>query len=376
MRAIIAAGGTAGHINPALAIGQEIMANEPDSKLLFVGYEKNMEKTLVEKAGFDFYSIEMHSFVRSFRPDYVLWNIKTFFVTLSAERKTKKLLKAFKPDIVIGCGGFISGPVVRTAAKMHIKTAIHEQNAFPGLSNKLVAKQVDCIMAALPQAVEKLGYPEKTVVTGNPVRREILEQNREAARRDLGVGKRICILAFGGSLGAGPINDAVAGLIEWIKDKEDFYLIHGTGKRAYEAFCAGLKEKGINYEAMENLDLRPYISDMPRCLAAADLVVSRSGAITISELAASGRASILIPAPNVTENHQYYNAMSLVNAGAASLLEQKDLSAKTLVDRVVELTSDRNRLDMMGISARNTCVKDSQKIIYRAVSSLVKGEKA
>ena len=351
MKVLIAAGGTAGHINPALAIAAYLKERRPDTEIAFAGRREGMEYGLVSRQGYPFYHIEVQGIQRSLTPHNIVRNVKALWYLSSSGRKSRRILRDFAPDLVIGTGGYVSGPVVLSAAKQGIRTAIHEQNAFPGVTNKILAKQVDLVFAAMPDAVEKLGVPHKTIITGNPVRPEILRADRQAARAKLGVREgQICLLSFGGSLGARTINQVVAQLAEWqIREKKDFLQIHATGSYGVELFHKLCEEKGILGDP--HLVVKEYIDDMAGCLAAADLVISRSGAITISELAAAGKASILIPSPNVAENHQYYNALELSRPGAAVLIEEKDLTGQKLIDTVEALTRDPETLSLMDAAA-------------------------
>ena len=338
MRVLIAAGGTAGHINPALAIAGALKAADPTAEIHFAGRREGMEYDLVTKAG----------------------------------PRTQKILNEVKPDLVIGCGGYVSGPVVRAAAKRGIKTAIHEQNAFPGVTNKLLAKDVDVVLAASADAVEKLGAPEKTTVVGNPVRPEVLTADREAARRNLKAGDRTVILSFGGSLGADRINQVVADLCAWEKQTHQNVLhLHATGSRGVKLFEGLEKEK--RFAPGENLVVTEYINNMPQLLAAADLVIARSGALTLAELEAVGRASVLIPSPNVAENHQYYNALELQKAGAAVVIEEKNLTGDGLVKTVETLLTTPGKLAEMGANAKTLGNPHSLDLITEKLLKLVNG---
>ena len=344
MRVLIAAGGTAGHINPALAIAGAIKKADPSAEIHFRLSLNNIRRNII-----------------------TLWNL-----ALSGP-KARAMMKEVQPDLVIGCGGYVSGPVVRCAAKKGIKTAIHEQNAFPGVTNKLLAPDVDIVFAAVPAAVEKLGAPEKTQVVGNPVRPEVFEKagERDAIRAQLGAGDRTVILSFGGSLGARRVNEVVADLCAWEqKEHKPVLHIHATGQYGVELFQNLEKEKG--FAPGESLVVKEYINNMPELLAAADLVISRAGALTLAELEAEGRAAILIPSPNVAENHQYYNAMELQKAGAAVVIEEKDLTGEKLVSTVSGLLAEPGRLAAMGKNARTLSVDDSLDRIADALMKLVK----
>lgn len=370
MRAIIAAGGTAGHINPALAIANEIKRNEPDSEILFVGREDGMEKKLVESAGFELFPIEIHGFSRSFKPKEILFNLMAVRCAITGTFEAKKLFKRFKPDVVIGCGGYVSGPVVRMAAKMGIPTAIQEQNAFPGITNKLLAKQVDLVMVASEDAIKRLECKGRCVVTGNPIRAEFFSADREKLRKEWNAKDKTVIVSFGGSLGARTINELSAKLMQKHAGKDSIYHIHATGRYATESFPAMLREYGVDPKA-PGLRIVEYIDNMPECFAAADLVISRSGALTISEISAAGKASVLVPSPNVAENHQYYNAMTLVNADAALIYEEKDLDCDKAADEILEIANDRQKLKMMGVNARTVAVKESANKIYGYITEML-----
>ncbi|MEA5050345.1 MAG: undecaprenyldiphospho-muramoylpentapeptide beta-N-acetylglucosaminyltransferase [Oscillospiraceae bacterium] len=374
MKAVIAAGGTAGHINPALAIAGAIMDNEKGSEVVFFGREDGMEKKLVEQAGYRMIPLETHGFVRSFKPKDLLENANSVRCALKAERICGEFFREFQPDVVIGCGGYNSGPVVEKAAKMGIPTAIQEQNSFPGVTTKLLSRRADRIFAANAEAVERIGYPEKSVVSGNPVRAEFYTANRELLRRRWGIGDRTCILSFGGSLGARTINELSARLMQLNRDDPDIFHIHATGQYAVESFPQMLAAGGVDPKS-PRIRVEEFITDMPQCYAAADLIISRAGAITVSEIIAAGRASVLIPSPNVTENHQYYNALTLKNIGAALLFEEKDIDIDAVAREVARLAADRQRLRMMGVNARSLAVPNTAKLIYDNIARMVADKK-
>lgn len=347
MRVLIAAGGTAGHINPALAIAGALRAARPDTEVHFAGRQGGMEYGLVTKAGYPFHHIEVNGIQRKLTPKNILRDIEALWHLALSGPRAKAMLRQVQPDLVVGCGGYVSGPVLRCAAKMGYKTAIHEQNAFPGVTNKLLAPLVDVVFAAVPAAVQKLGAPNKTLVVGNPVRPEVFCQNRAEARALLGAGDRTVLLSFGGSLGARRLNEVVAELAAWEQaGHKNILHIHATGSREAQAFAALLEQKGL--AGAPNLVIKEYIDNMPQLLAAADLVISRAGALTLAELCAAGRAAILIPSPNVAENHQYYNALELQKVGAAVVIEEKDLTPELLIQTVDRLTADRASLAAMG----------------------------
>ena len=381
MRVLIAAGGTAGHINPALAIAGALKAADPAAEIHFAGRKEGMEYGLVTKAGYPFHHIEINGFQRKPTLKNVGRNVVALYHLALSGPRTAAILKEVRPDLVIGCGGYVSGPVVRAAAKKGIKTAIHEQNAFPGVTNKLLAKDVDVVFAASAAAVEKLGAPEKTLVVGNPVRPEILNRDRAAARAAVHAGDRTVILSFGGSLGARRINEVVAELCAWEQANDLPVLhLHATGSRGVKLF-EDLEAKN-HFAPGANLVVKEYIDNMPDLLAAADLVISRSGALTLAELEAMGRASILIPSPNVAENHQYYNALelqkagalALVNRGAAKMIEEKDLTGVKLIETVHALLAEPGKLTAMGTAAKTLGNPKSLELITAKLLELVNGK--
>ncbi len=369
MKVIIAAGGTGGHINPALSLAQEIKNHNPDAEILFVGTASRLEATLVPKAGFDFKTIDISGFERSFSPSSVINNLGTLKKLLFVTGQCKKIISEFKPDVAVGFGGYVSGPVIRTAHKMGIKTAIHEQNAFPGKTNIALSKYVDAVMLTSPDAAKFLKKTDSVHITGLPVRKEILTSDREAARKKLGIPSDKCvILATGGSLGAKALNDAMCSVTKEFADK-NIEIIHGYGQNGKDV-PEKLRQNGIDIEKYPNLHITEYIFDMATYMAAADLVISRAGASSLAEIQVLGKASYLIPYPYATENHQYHNALTLVNAGAAEVCEQKDFDASRLITVVNDLLSDREKYLRMGQNARNMAITDAQKKIYGIVVSL------
>lgn len=371
MHILFAGGGTAGHINPALAIAGVIKQRHPDAKISYIGTAKKLEAKLVPAAGYDFYTIDVAGFQRKLTPKNIAKNISAVTKAVTASVKARRLLKQLKPDVVVGTGGYVSGPVLKQAQKLGIKTAIHEQNAFPGITTKMLATGADCVMLAFADAEKYLKLNKKPVITGNPVREELLNVDREYARKKLGVGDKPLILSFGGSLGARPINEAVTELIRWHNNTGEFYHIHATGKSGYDTMCENLREITLN----DKITVKEYIYDMDLCMAAADLVIGRAGAITLSEIGACGKAAILIPSPYVSENHQYHNAMTLKRVGAAEVIEEKYLTGDKLIDTVKTLCNDKSTLKTMAENARKNAITDANERIYCQVMELYKNNK-
>lgn len=371
MKVLIAAGGTGGHINPALSLAQEIKKHHPDAEILFVGTKDRLEATLVPKAGFGFSTIAISGFERSFSLRAIINNIGTLKKLLFVTGQCKKIITEFSPDVAVGFGGYVSGPVIRTAHKMGIKTAIHEQNAFPGKTNIALAKYVDKVMLTTSAAEKYLKSKNPVSVTGLPVRKEILTAEKSEARKKLGIPENKCvILATGGSLGAAALNDAMCDAVKRFAD-EDIEIIHGYGQNGKNV-PEKLKEMGLDIQKYPNLHITEYIYDMATYMAAADLVISRAGASSLAEIQVLGKASYLIPYPYATENHQYHNAMALVNNGAAIVCEQKNFNSEKLISVINELLEDRDRFMYMGQCARNMAITDAQKKIYDNVYSLIK----
>lgn len=368
---LIATGGTGGHINPALGTAGYIKEKHPSAEIVFVGTADKMEARLVPEAGYELRTIEISGFWRSFSLNAIKHNIGTLLKLLKSSSQAKKIIKNFKPDLVIGFGGYVSGPVLRMAAKMGIPTAVHEQNAFPGVTNKALAGKVDRVMLTAIQAEKYIKSKNPCVLTGLPIRGDILKGERDFARAEMNVadGKPL-ILSMGGSLGAKPVNDAVMSLILNKYKDNDCVFLHATGKNS-EAFKKELVEKGVDLAKNDHIKIVEYI-DIPKCLPAADLVICRSGASTLSELQALGKPSILIPSPYVTENHQYHNAMALVENGAAVILEEKNLNAESITENVNELISNRAKLENIGKCARDMAVIDATARIYETLCEIIK----
>lgn len=367
MHILFAGGGTAGHINPALAIAGYIREKHPDAHISYIGTPDKLEAKLVPEKGYNFRTISVSGFQRSLSIEGIVKNVSAVKKAFTASITARKILKELQPDVVIGTGGYVSGPVLREAAKLGIKTAIHEQNAYPGVTTKMLAPNVDAVMLAMPEAEKYLKLKKKPHITGNPVRQELLNITREEARSKLGIDDNaLLLLSFGGSLGAARINQSVSELIKWHNGTDKFYHIHATGKIGYNDFIDKLKDVTLS----EKIDVREYISDMDVCMAASDLVICRAGAITLSELLACGKPSILIPSPYVAENHQFHNAMTLKSCGAAQIIEEKDLTDENLIQVVSQLVENKDALSQMSQSAKDNAIMDANERIYEIIMRL------
>ncbi|MBE6598674.1 MAG: undecaprenyldiphospho-muramoylpentapeptide beta-N-acetylglucosaminyltransferase [Ruminococcaceae bacterium] len=373
MRVLMTGGGTGGHVNPALAIANTIKHNDPEAVIAYVGTKKGIENKLVPKAGYPLYHVEIQGIRRSLSPA----NLKTAYLALTAPRKARAILEDFKPDIVIGTGGYVSWPVVKAAADMGIPTALHESNAIAGVAVKMLQKYVDRIYLNFEKTAETLTCDRAKIMrVGNPIMGEFTSLSKEEARRRMGLsGKyKYVLLSYGGSMGAEKVNDAVLAVMrEFTAKHPEVYHIHATGSIEFELCTSQFKEMGL--DKCENISLNEYIYDMPVRMAAADLTINRAGAMTVSELAMTGKAAVFIPSPNVAENHQYKNARVLYDAGAAALYEEKELAdgAAPLIAEVERLLSpegDSIRAEM-GERIRQFAVMDANKLIYNDILKLV-----
>lgn len=372
MRVLIACGGTGGHINPGLAIADIIKSKYPDAEFLFAGTPKGMESKLVPKAGYRLETIKVAGFQRKISLENIGRNAKAVAYLAASGKRAKEIIKNFKPDIAIGTGGYAAGPVIRKAAKMGIPTAIHEQNAYPGVTNKLLSKEVDFVMLTV---IEALDFMDKSkfeyAVTGLPVRSNINTMRKSEARKKLGMDDSFTILSFGGSLGAGCINDTMTETIKWhTKNNLKINHIHGYGGMGKDSFPLAMREAGIPLKS-DRLRITEYINDMDVCLAAADLVICRSGASTLAELEAAGKASILIPSPIVAGNHQYHNAMVLGKAGAAVVIEQKDVTNDKIIAEIENLYNSPDKVEIMSECAAKLHLADTNSRILAVIDKLI-----
>lgn len=374
MKILFAGGGTAGHINPAIAVAGYIKQKHPEAEIVFIGTKRGMESRLVPQAGYEFHTIDVEGFQRKLSLENIKRNVSAVSKLLGASSAARKLLLSLKPDVVVGTGGYVSAPVLSQAAKLGIKCCIHEQNAFAGKTNKMLAPKVDAVMLAMPEAAKFIKPKNEPIIVGNPVRQSIIDMKKDEARKQLGLDERPVILSFGGSLGARRINETVADVIaaHWQSGKYVHY--HATGKYGTELMPALLKEKGVDMTA-ENLRITEYIDNMDLLLAAADLVICRAGAITVSELAVQGKPAILIPSPNVAENHQFYNAMTLCSRDAAELIEEKDLTGSLLAERTLALIGDEARLQQMHKNSLAGAIFDVNDRMYKVIMGLLDGVK-
>lgn len=358
MRVIFAGGGTGGHINPAISIADYAKSQDTEFEALFIGTKRGLESKLVPKAGYDIKYIDIAGFNRK----NLLKNVSVVAKLIKSRIDCRKIIREFKPDCVVCTGGYVSGPVIMAAAKEGVPSLIHEQNVYPGLTVKGSEKYVDYLAVSFDETVNLMNAKEKCVVTGNPIRTQILEANKEEARKKLGIDKPF-VLVFGGSLGAQRINDTMLNIIPRLKQNGNIRLLFGTGERNYDAIRDAVTKLGID-ENDENIQILPYIDNMAEVMAAADVVVARSGAITVSELAALGKPSVLIPSPNVVRNHQEQNAREFEKNGAAEVITEAELTPDVLYKTVCEMIENNEYLAKMSENLIKMAKTDALPKIY------------
>ncbi len=349
MKILFAGGGTAGHINPALAIANRLIEKDDKTEVKFVGTDEGLEVSLIPRSGYSLDTIKVHGFKRKLS----LGTFKTMLEIPFAVSASKRIIKKFKPDIVVGTGGYVCGPVLYAAAKMKITTFVHESNAFPGITTKILSKYVDVVALGMEAAKKFLPSVKNTIFTGNPIRPSILSVDSFAARRKLGLDERPFILFFGGSLGARDFNTTVA---DWIADTAEsgkYQILMGTGKlNQFDAVKARLEKNGVDIDKYPHIKVSEYIYDMDIAMNAADLVVSRAGASTLAELTAIGKPAILVPSPYVTDNHQEHNARAVEKVGGAVVITENDFTVQSLDKTICEIADSSGRLaKMRGASA-------------------------
>lgn len=370
MKVILTCAGTAGHINPALAIAGELKKLLPDVKLLFIGSGREMENRLIPAAGYKIVNISVSGFARGFAPKQIKHNVGALKNLVVSSRQTDKIIKRFAPDIVVGTGGYVCYPVLKKAAAMGIPTVIHESNAEPGLTARTLSEIVTRVLVAFPETEHLYKKPENVTVTGTPVRSEFEQHDKSSARRELGFDDRPLVVSFWGSLGAARMNEAMPHFVKRNIENRGFRHIHATGggEKGLAEFKAGLSAAGVEEPYPEHIDIRPYIDDMPKLMAAADIILCRAGASTIAELMLLRKPSVLVPSPYVVANHQEHNARRLLDAGAAEMMLEKDCTGELMYDKVSALLADGGKLAKMqealgGYSTTNPAAKIAELII-------------
>ena len=376
MKFLFTCGGTAGHINPALAVAGAIKAAKPDSEFLFIGAEGRMETDLVPRAGYEIRTVRITNIHRGFSAEDIKHNLNTLKNVVTSTGEAKKIIREFQPDAVVGTGGYVCYPVLKAAHALGIPTAVHESNAVPGLTTKMLEGSVDAIMVGFEESRANYKHPERVVVTGTPVRGEFLNADKLAARRALGLPEdKPLVASVWGSLGAGHMNEIMTDFIVRACANPFFGLIHSTGKAWYKKMTETLEREKPGYEKL-GMDVRESIYDMPLVMAAADLVMCRAGASTLAELTAMGKPAVLIPSPNVTNNHQEKNARVLSEAGGAKLLLEPEFTADSLLGLVSELLHHPETLEDMSVKMRALGLPDATNRIAGIVLGLAEGKTA
>lgn len=366
MKFLITGGGTGGHIYPALAIASEIKKTYKDAEILYIGTKTGLEAELVPKAGFEFKTIRVKGLPRRLNKNSII-ALKELLLGIG---DSKKIIKNFNPDIVIGTGGYVSGPICYISSKMKIPTIIHEQNAFPGITNKILSRYVDKILVNFDEAKKYFKYPERVVKVGNPIRDELLNIDKDKVYKKLNIKNNMpFILSFGGSGGQRTLNDAIFHIIKNYKKYDNFQLLHITGNRYYESFIDSIKEENIVLN--ENIRIMPYFYDMPDAMNIADLVITSAGAITLAEISAIGIPSILIPKAYTAENHQEYNALVFDKNNASKMILEKDLEGDYLYSTLKSLLNNKEQLKDMSINSKKLSKIDSTKLIIMEIERLI-----
>ncbi len=370
MKVLIAAAGTGGHINPGIAIANKIRKENPKAKIIFVGTNRGLENDLVPRAGYELEKIEVYGLSSKLSIN----NIKNMFKTLKGYSQAKELIKKYKPDIVIGTGGYIGGPVGLAAIKNNIPTIFHESNAYPGKTVKMLSKKADKILLGFEDTKSRLPKAKKLVVTGTPTKFKgisLTEEEKEKKKKELGINLSLpLILVFGGSQGARVINEAIIDIIE-NKINSNYQILWASGPKQYDIIKEQLENKNINIHNIPNVKILPYIYDMEEMMQITDLVVCRSGAMTIAEIEISGKPAIFIPLPSHSANRQEDNARILERADAAKVILNKDLNAENLNNLITELISDKYRLKEMGENAKKLAIYDVEDKIYNELKEYI-----
>ena len=373
MNILLAGGGTAGHINPAIAIANTIKAHDPSSRIAFIGTSHGLENDLVKKAGYPIYRIEMTGLQRSL----TLKNINTAYYYFTAPIKAKKLLRDFKPDIVLGTGGYLSWPLLKAAHSLGIASAIHESNAIPGKAVLMLADKVNRIYLNFTSAKDHFKDQSKIKIVGNPLIESSIATSGDDIRAELDIplGTKTTVLSFGGSLGAERLTHSIISVANELKaERNDVFFIHSAGKNKYDN---AIKEAStLGNDSADNIRIMRYIYNMPDCESIADIIICRAGAMTISELAQMGKAAIIVPSPYVANNHQYENAKRLSDANAAIMIEEKEFTPERLKAELLSLINDDKKRKCLCENIRKFAFPQAKERIYNDLVDIIRLSKA
>lgn len=371
MKVIIAAAGTAGHINPGLAIANKIKKEQKDSEIVFIGTTRGLENDLVPRAGYELKTIDAYGLSK----EISIENLKKMYKTLKGFGEAKKIIKEFKPDIVIGTGGYICGATITAAHSLKIPTLLHESNAFPGKAVKMLAKKTNTILVSFKDALPRIKNCKNVVFTGTPVK--IKKQNYSSEEKNRIVNEvglktdKAIVLIFGGSQGAKKINDTIVDIIK-NKQNKDYQMIWATGPKQFDIIKEELENLSLNINNIPNMKIIPYIYNMEELMNVVDLIVARSGAMTITEISNLGKPSILVPLPNVSHNHQLYNAKALESVGAARIILNDEINGEKLNKTIEEIVLNKEEIRKMGENALKISAVDAEDKIYDEIKKLVK----
>lgn len=371
MRVIIAAAGTAGHINPGLAIANKIKKEQKDSEIIFIGTTRGLENDLVPRAGYELKTIDAYGLSKKISIE----NIKKMYKTLKGYGEAKEIIKEFKPDIVIGTGGYICGATISAAHSLKIPTLLHESNAFPGKAIKMLAKKTDTILVSFKDAIPRIKKAKNVVFTGTPIKITKKDYSKEEKTKIIeGIGlneKEPIVLVFGGSQGAKRINDAVLEMVRK-KQNSNYQVIWATGPKQYDIIKEEMETLHININNIPKMKVIPYIYNMEELMNVVDVIVARSGAMTITEISNLGKPSILVPLPNVSNDHQLYNAKVLENIGAAKIILNKDLKCEKLDLEIQNIVNYPQVINKMGKNAEKIASNDAIDRIYKEIKKIAK----
>lgn len=376
MNVIFTCGGTGGHINPAIAVANLLKERHPDCNILFIGAEGHMEEKLVPKAGYALKCLPGSGLSRKLNLAGIKKNIGAVRNVLTAVSQCKKIIREFQPDVIIGTGGYASFPALYAGSSLGIPTCVHESNAVPGLTTKMVASRADRVLVSFAESAAYYRRADRVEVVGMPVRKEFIYTRKEDARAELGLDERPLVVSAFGSLGARAMNFAVADMLKLEKENGlPFQHIHATGSYGWQWMPEHLKNNGIDLENDSGLDIREYIYNMPTVMAAADVIISRAGASSCNEIGASGTPCILIPSPNVTNNHQEKNARILEERGAAMVVLESECTGEKLYETVKSLLADRDKRKAMSAAVRDMVILDSAERICDILETLAAGRR-
>lgn len=366
MRLILTGGGTGGHIYPALAVADECIRRDPSCQLLYIGSETGLEKQIVQGKNIPFYAIDISGFRRS-----LSWqNVRTLLRFIKGVGKVRRLIREFKPDVVVGTGGYVAGPVVYAAARQGVPCLIHEQNALPGLANRFLSRYADAVAVSFREAENHFPRARRVIYTGNPCATAVVHADAKRGLASLGIADNMqLVVIFGGSRGALALNEAMVDMMRFIPQLTNVHFLFVTGNTYFERTSARIKEKG-NIPA--NVSIVPYLNNMPEVLAAAKLTVCRAGASSLAEITALGLPSILVPSPNVTGNHQEANARALKERGASIMILERELTGERLFEAIRSIVTDPIRHEYMSRRAAELGCPDAAQRVYEEILRLTR----